>query len=72
MTKKEKFVRIPTPLKRESINYKSRISISLIALHKKSIEREKRKLGIDEYSLHWIQFLRGALVALLIERLLFN
>ncbi|ABM78993.1 Conserved hypothetical protein [Prochlorococcus marinus str. MIT 9303] len=46
--------------------------MNLIEAHKRSIEREKKKLGMTDYGLLWISFLRGALVALIIERLIFH
>lgn len=45
-------------------------SMNLIEAHKRSIEREKKKLGVSDYGLLWISFLRGAFVALIIERLI--
>jgi uncharacterized membrane protein YoaK (UPF0700 family) len=44
--------------------------MDLIEAHKRSIEREKRKLGVTDYGLLWISFLRGAIVALILERLI--
>ena len=44
--------------------------MNLIEAHKRSIEREKKKLGVADYGLLWISFLRGAFVALIIERLI--
>ena len=69
---KKRYVRIPTPLKRESAGHLAPKWANLIALHKRSIEREKRILRINEYGLLWIQFFRGAIVALILERLLFH
>ncbi len=70
---KGRYVRIPTPLKRESKKYAAFFGrIDLIAAHKRSIAREKRQLRIGEYSLLWIFFFRGALVALIIQRVLFH
>lgn len=69
-----RYVRVPIPLKRES-NFKSSFSFGfkgLIDLHKKSIEREKKKLGVSSYGMIWISFFRGLLVAFLVERLIFN
>jgi len=45
-------------------------NMDLIEAHKRSIEREKRKLGVTDYGLLWISFLRGAIVALILERLI--
>ena len=47
-------------------------SMNLIEAHKRSIEREKKKLGVTDYGLLWISFLRGAVVALIIERLIIH
>jgi len=44
--------------------------MNLIEAHKRSIAREKKKLGVSDYGLLWISFLRGAFVALIIERLI--
>ena len=46
--------------------------MNLIEAHKRSIEREKKKLGVSDYGLLWISFLRGAFVALIIERLIIH
>ena len=46
--------------------------MNLIEAHKRSIEREKKKLGVNDYGLLWISFLRGAVVALIIERLIIH
>ena len=63
---KGRYVRIPTPLKRDSN------PMNLISIHKRSIEREKRKLGVTDYQLLWISFFRGALVAIILERLILH
>ena len=44
----------------------------LIEWHKKSIEREKKKLGISNYGLIWISFFRGVLITVIVERVLIN
>ncbi len=72
MDRENKYIRIPTPLKRESKAYKSYKLINLIDMHKKSIEREKKKLGINQYGMLWIQFFRGAFLAIVFERILFH
>lgn len=63
---KGRYVRLPTPLRRKPKK------INLIQIHKNSIEREKRKLGVDEYGLLWISFFRGFLLALVFERLILH
>ena len=68
-----RYVRIPTPLRKERHPRRKFLSLkSLITIHKNSIEREKKKLGINNYWLLWISFARGAIVALLIDRLIFH
>ena len=68
-----RYVRIPTPLRKErNLRRKSFSLKSLITIHKNSIEREKQKLGINNYWLLWISFARGAIVAILIDRLIFH
>ena len=70
---KGRYVRIPTPLKRESRKHQGFVRPrDLFALHKSSIAREKRKLGVGDYGLLWISFFRGALVSLIIERFFFH
>ncbi len=69
---KNRYVRIPIPLKREVRNSSFRVSFGLIKFHKRSIEREKARLGITDYGLHWIQFFRGAIVAIILERLIIH
>ena len=61
-----RYLRIPTPLKREASD------MNLISIHKRSIEREKKKLGVSNYGLLWIAFFRGVIVTLIIERLIFH
>ena len=70
---KGRYVRIPVPLKRESRKYHSFFrKVDLVALHKSSIAREKKKLGVGDYGLLWISFFRGVLVSLIVERLLIH
>ncbi len=70
---KGRYVRIPTPLKREANIKKSTNILSiLIAIHKQSILREKKKLGITEYGLLWISFFRGAILALILQYFVVN
>ncbi len=70
---KKKYVRIPIPLKRESLPLKPALSFkNLIDIHKRSIDREKRKLGISDYGLIWISFFRGLIIAILLDRLIFH
>ncbi len=69
---KVRFVRIPIPLRRESKKFKPFLLKDLISIHKRSINREKRKLGITDYGLLWIQFFRGILFAIIIDRLIFH
>jgi len=64
--KKGRYVRIPTALGREHK------AINLITIHKKSIEREKKKLGISNYGLLWISFFRGVILTIIVERVLFH
>lgn len=47
-------------------------SMKLIEMHKKSIDREKKKLGISNYSIHWIFFFRGVVATIIFERVFFN
>ena len=61
-----RYLRIPTPLKRESN------TMNLISMHKRSIEREKKKLGIGNYGLLWITFFRGIVLTIIIERVIFH
>ena len=71
--KTTRYVRIPIPLKRDSSQLKKSLTISkLITLHKNSIVREKKKLGVSDYGLLWISFFRGIIVAVVAERILFH
>ena len=67
-----RYIRIPIPLKRESTHAKVNKSLNLIEMHKRSIEREKKKLGVSDYGLLWISFLRGVVLTLILERLIFH
>ncbi len=70
---KDRYVRIPIPLKRESrLGQQKSIITTLIKIHKQSIQREKQKLGITDYGLLWISFFRGILITLLLVRLVIN
>ncbi len=68
-----RYMRIPTPLKRESSQHRPIFKLEwLIAMHKRSIAREKKTLGVNDYGLLWISFFRGFLIAIILERLIFQ
>tara|TARA_B100000579_G_scaffold417899_1_gene414901 strand:- start:2888 stop:3028 length:141 start_codon:yes stop_codon:yes gene_type:complete len=46
--------------------------MKLIQKHKQLIAWYKKKLGLTEYGLMWIVFLKGVLVALVLERMIFH
>ncbi len=70
---KERYVRIPRPYKSKSILKKgSNLFANLISIHKRSIAREKNKLGLSEYGLMWIAFFRGVFLTVIVERLIFH
>ena len=66
-----RYVRIPRPLKRSTSKKLSFVSLkSLVEAHRRSIHREKKSLGINDYALLWIFFFRGVLVTIIVERYL--
>ena len=70
---KGRYVRIPRPLRRKQFDFKLfGILEQLLAAHKRSISREKRKLAISDYQLIWISFFRGFFLALIVDRWIFN
>ena len=71
--KNNRYVRVPIPLKHKSNLYKKNSLLnSLVAIHKRSIEREKKKLGVNDYGLLWLTFFRGVIITIIIERLILN
>ena len=69
----DRYVRIPTPLKRASGQNKKAFKFTtLIELHKQSIEREKKILDIDNYGLLWISFFRGIIVTIIFDKVIFG
>ena len=46
--------------------------MTLIEKHKQLIVWYKKKLGLTNYGFMWIVFFKGALVALVLERLIFH
>jgi len=44
--------------------------MNLIAMHKSYIGWWQRKLGLSNYALLWLTFLKGVVVALIVERLI--
>ncbi len=70
MSNGKRYIRVPIPLKKK-VN-KRKLLLGIIEKHKMSIEREKAKLHISDYALHWIQFIRGFLIALIVERLILH
>jgi len=46
--------------------------MKLIESHKRLIAWYKNKLGLSEYGLLWVVFLKGVLVALIFERLILH
>ncbi len=65
---KHRYVRIPTPLKRESNAYSYK-QLNLIKLHKRSIDWFRRQTGITDYGLYWLSFIAGVLITFILERL---
>lgn len=66
---KDKYVRIPVPLKRQSKKYGL---INLVTQHKRFIAWYKLKLGLSDYALLWLCFFKGVLIGLIIEKLIAN
>ena len=48
------------------VNLIFRFIMKVIELHKKQMEWWKKKLGIDDYSVAWIAFIKGLLIGSLI------
>ena len=46
--------------------------MTLIEKHKQLIAWYQKKLGLSDYGFMWIVFFKGVLVALVIERLIFQ
>ncbi len=68
---KGRYVRIPTPLKREAKQNRTITnSINLIDQHKHFIAWYQKKLGLSDYGLLWFIFFKGIILALLLERLI--
>ncbi len=65
MNKKERYVRTPVPLKRES---KSFHWPNLIKKQKQLIIFFQQKTGLDMYAMIWLSFLAGVIFAILIQR----
>ncbi len=59
-----RYVRIPVPLKRENSSFKVP---NFIKEHKRFIKWYQAKLGISDYMLLWLCFLKGGIVFLIIH-----
>ncbi len=69
---KGRYLRIPTPLKREAWQSRSpENSINLIKSHKIFIAWYQKKLGLSDYGLLWLTFFKGVILTLIIERWIF-
>ena len=51
---------------RETYSFSEVFAMKLIDLNKRYIEWWQRKLGISDYALLWVSFIKGILIALLV------
>ena len=69
---KGRYLRIPTPRKAAKQNSNRKVSYNLIKSHKRFITWYQDKLGLSDYGLLWLVFLKGVLLAIIIERLIIH
>ncbi len=63
---KGRYVRIPSPLKRESRSFSTP---NFIKAHKSFIAWFQRKTGISNYGMIWIAFLEGIIISLILMKI---
>ena len=63
---KGRYIRIPTPLRREAKSCRP------IELHKRYISYWKKRIGISDYQLLWISLIKGVMLSLIIASKKYN
>ncbi len=70
---KGRYLRIPTPLKREEQpTHSLQERINWVERHKRFIVWYQRKLGLSDYGLLWFVFFKGIIVAVIIDKAIFS